>query len=87
MEGKDPIADFEVLRNELNKYSPALLDKPSLIALNKIDTLQDKEQRAVARQFKKKGFSVRLISAFVGTGVKELVSELGEVYERLKVEV
>lgn len=36
-EGRDPRDDFNVLRNELKSYNPALLDKPFLIALNKID--------------------------------------------------
>lgn len=84
LEGRDPVAQFDILKNELKKYSPALLDKPSLIALNKIDTIEDKEQKELAKKFKKKGFSVFLVSAFVGTGVKELVSELGKVYEKIK---
>jgi len=37
IEGRDPIDDFRVLQNELRAYQPALLEKPSLIVLNKID--------------------------------------------------
>ena len=36
-EGRDPRDDFKVLRNELNEYNPELLDRPFLVALNKID--------------------------------------------------
>jgi GTP-binding protein len=82
--GKDSLAEFDILRNELNKFSPDLLDKPDLIALNKIDTLGEDDQKEIAGQFREKGFSVILISAFVGTGVKELVSELGDIYEKIK---
>jgi GTPase len=35
--GRDPIADFETLRDELANYSEELLDRPQLVCLNKID--------------------------------------------------
>ena len=36
-EGRDPWDDWSVLRSELAAYDPALLEKPSLIVLNKMD--------------------------------------------------
>jgi GTP-binding protein len=36
-EGRVPFDDFLVLQNELRNYRPELLDKPFLVALNKID--------------------------------------------------
>ncbi len=36
-EGRSPWDDFLVLRNELKEYRPELLEKPFLVALNKID--------------------------------------------------
>jgi GTP-binding protein len=36
-EGRDPFEDFEILRQEAESYSPAILEKPFLVALNKID--------------------------------------------------
>ncbi len=36
-EGRDPLEDFNVLRNELKAYHPEMLEKPFLVALNKID--------------------------------------------------
>ncbi|NIX15933.1 MAG: GTPase ObgE, partial [Candidatus Dadabacteria bacterium] len=38
-DNKDPVSQFEILQGELNKFSPELLEKPKIIALNKIDTL------------------------------------------------
>lgn len=35
--GRDPIADFEVIRGELAKYNADLLEQPALVCLNKID--------------------------------------------------
>ncbi len=37
IEGRDPWEDYQTLRNELRAYNPSLLDKPFIIALNKID--------------------------------------------------
>ena len=36
-EGRDPFNDFMVLRNELKAYNPNLLNKPFIVALNKVD--------------------------------------------------
>jgi GTP-binding protein len=36
-EGRDPLEDYQILRKELMAYDPKLLEKPFLVALNKID--------------------------------------------------
>ncbi len=43
-EGRDPIEDFQVLRNELGAYNPEMLEKPFLVALNKVDIDGAQEQ-------------------------------------------
>ncbi len=47
IEGREPIDDFRVLQNELRAYKPELLEKPSLIVLNKIDMEGAKEHAEV----------------------------------------
>ncbi len=42
-EGRDPVEDFKVLRNELKAYQPEMLEKPFIVALNKIDQEGAKE--------------------------------------------
>ena len=44
VEGRDPLEDFSVLQNELSAYNKELLQKPFLIALNKIDVEGSKER-------------------------------------------
>src|SRR5204863_8927835 len=34
---RDPEWDFDVIRGELRAHDPALLDKPTLVAFNKVD--------------------------------------------------
>lgn len=36
-EGRDPIEDFKILQNELASHNPQLMEKPFVIALNKMD--------------------------------------------------
>lgn len=50
IDGRDPWADYCALRSELKAYSPALLERPFLIALNKIDVEEAKEGIALFRQ-------------------------------------
>jgi len=72
-EGRSPIADFQVLQEELRTYDPTLLKRPFFIALNKAD-LEGAEShyeqfcQAYAK-FKKKTF---LISAETASGCEAL---------------
>ncbi|MGD2169898.1 MAG: GTPase ObgE [Chlamydiota bacterium] len=47
---RDPLQDFLTLQNELKSYNPNLLQKPSLVVLNKID---DENSNEYCKQFKK----------------------------------
>ncbi len=48
---EDPINDFKILQKEIEEYNPKILQKPFLIALNKLDILEDEK---VIDTFKKK---------------------------------
>ncbi len=76
-EGRDPVADIEAINAELAAYDPALLDRPQVIAANKIDVLyKDDEETAVERirqAFEPRGIQVFPISAVSGKGLKELL--------------
>ncbi len=43
IDGRRPIDDLNVLRNELSKYNEELLDRPYIVVLNKCDTEESKE--------------------------------------------
>ena len=38
IDGRTPLKDYKVLLNEISEYDPELLERPYLVALNKIDT-------------------------------------------------
>ena len=69
----DPLADAEVLQHELGAYNPALLKRPRLLVLNKIDSVEQPELPALARALRKRfGQDPRQVSAVTGTGLEAL---------------
>ncbi len=78
-DGSDPAANFQMIRRELFEYSPALAEKPEIIAINKLDLLggQESAQTAVEllRATLQLGVDERVypISAATGEGTAELL--------------
>lgn len=78
-EGRDPIADFASINNELGSYAPALLDKPQIVVLNKSDMLGDYD---IVNKFKEvTEYPILLLSAATHSGVEELIKTM---YSELK---
>ncbi len=72
-EGVDPVHEAHAILNELKKYDEALYNKPRWLVLNKLDLLQDRDEK-VAAFLKEFGTETRhfTISAINGEGCKEL---------------
>ena len=71
-EGRDPLEDIRVINQELQVYNPELAGRPQVIAANKIDLPQARENLPLLRQ----GFpdaQVYPISAVTGEGVDQLL--------------
>lgn len=77
---RDPLRDLEVLRGELRKHDPALLDRPQLTVITKVD-LPDAEAMAqlVGEQLREAGEEVLEVSAVSGVGLDALRYRLGEL--------
>ena len=83
-EGRDPIADFDAICEELKQYSPELATRPMLVAANKCDLCYDREQvEAFKAYVEGKGFPCFEISAAAHQGVKELVWAVAQKLEEL----
>jgi GTP-binding protein len=83
-EGRDPIEDIRIINDELRAYNPELLNKPMLIAANKMDAIYEGDENPADRireAFKKEGIPVYPISGVSGQGIKEL---LYAILEELK---
>lgn len=72
--GRDPVDDFDTIRKELELYNRELIEKPHLVAANKIDAVDDPDRitrlEARARELNLPFFRV---SAVTGDGVPQLL--------------
>lgn len=79
-DAKQIAESYKILRAELKGYDPALLKKPELIVLTKMDIPNAREVEAkVKAAFKKGGKPVLAISAVKKEGLKELIYEVGRL--------
>lgn len=74
-EGRDPVADFCAINDELQKYSPELAARPQLVAANKCDLLgDDRESLEELRDYvTARGHEFFEISAASTVGTRELM--------------
>jgi GTP-binding protein len=85
-EGRDPLADFDTVNAELQSYEEDLLGKPMLVALNKIDLTEARDNlEALQSALQARGFQTFAVSAATGQGMRELLqavaAQLREVAE------
>lgn len=73
---QDPKGDFMVLQNELREYNPALAQKPRLVALTKIDLLDEKSKKWLKKVSFGKGIEVVGISAVAVENIDELLKAI-----------
>lgn len=94
---RDPMSDFDVIRAELAAYpvpdgAVPLIERPQIIALNKIDVPEAAELAELVRaDFEERGFEVFAVSAASRAGLRELTMRIGQMVgadrvERLAVE-
>lgn len=78
-----PLEDYHALLKELEKYSPEMLEKPQLAALNKADLNPEEEEvQALRKAFEEKGIPFFVISAVARQGLDELLSAMDGFIER-----
>ena len=76
-EGRDPVEDIKTIMNELKGYDESLLDRPQVIAANKIDAIYDEENDNIKRIREAFPYiKVFPISGVSGKGIPELLYEL-----------
>lgn len=87
-EGRDPIEDFEKINKELDSYGKKLMKKPQLVAANKIDLLDENDERyAKFKEYAEgKGYQVFPISAPINQGVHELLAAAAAELHRIEQE-
>ena len=77
-EGREPLADYRALRQELTQFSPELALRPEIVVLSKADITEVREvyEALAARFWEEERVKLRLVSAATRAGVEELVNHL-----------
>ncbi len=82
---RNPIEDYEIIKNELKKYNEKMLNKPSVIIANKMDAEGAEEN---LKKFKKKypNEVVIPISAVANQGLDKLMITLNDIIKNVPKE-
>lgn len=77
VDGRDPVNDVKIINEELKKYNKDIESRPTVIAANKIDALDEIGYETVIEmlkeEFEKDGVKIFPISAVSGKGISELL--------------
>jgi GTP-binding protein len=86
IEGREPIDDFNVICEELERYSPDIASRPRIVAANKIDAIPSTdtpEINALREECAKRGYFLAFISAAAHTGLDDLVKLIDRTLDTL----
>ena len=85
---EDVVSAYKTIRSELKLYKEQLLDLPEVIALNKCDSLDEKDIKKKVKALEKaSGKKVFAISAFAHTGLEDVSRELLKYVKVKKIKV
>jgi GTP-binding protein len=73
-EGRDPISDYEIIKTELERFSPELAAAPVIVAANKCDIAPPENIEKFADYIKSQGLPCLQISAVSKMGTRELIN-------------
>ncbi|MBQ7868177.1 MAG: GTPase ObgE [Clostridia bacterium] len=75
-EGRDPLEDFRIINEELEKYGEPM-GRPQLVVLNKCDLIYDSEEISeLKKKFEDMGYKTFVVSAAMRKGFNELLDEV-----------
>ncbi len=75
---ENPIQNYKIINEELKKYSEKLANLYQIVAINKIDAIDETRQKELASEFEKLGVKPFLISAVTGENLQSIKNELEE---------
>ncbi|PZN08791.1 MULTISPECIES: GTPase ObgE [Thermaerobacter] len=82
-EGRDPRQDLATLRDELHAYEPALLERPGVVAANKVDLPTAAEHLSRLEEAARRwGLEMLPVSAATGEGIDRLLDRVEALLAR-----
>lgn len=87
LEGRDPLEDFHTINEELQLFDPHLSNKPMLVALNKMDLPEGRENaKKLKKAIEKRGNPVFEISAATREGIQPLLNAVSEALRQVAID-
>ncbi|CCY63557.1 gTPase obg [Clostridium sp. CAG:967] len=80
---ENPFENYEKINLELKKHSEHLANLYQIVALNKIDAIEDEKKSELIEQFKKVSDNVFMISAVTGEGLDKLTDFMGQKVDEI----
>jgi GTP-binding protein len=78
--------DFEAINRELALFSPALIKKSQIVAINKIDLFLTRERiKGEIASFEEKGIKLLPFSALTGEGIGDIINEIAEKLHQTRI--
>ena len=87
MEGRDAVEDFNIINEELKKYSEKLSNKKQIVVATKADIIQDETMyKKLEEMAQQKGLDIYKISSVTGFGIDELLKNVSKLLKELPKE-
>ncbi|MFZ5650334.1 MAG: GTPase ObgE [Bacillota bacterium] len=77
--GRDPVQDFNTVNREISLYNPDLIEKPMVVAANKIDMPGSRENLELLEKELGGRYDIYPISALTSEGIERLVASLAHL--------
>jgi len=83
---EQPLADYQIIQQELVAYDRGLAERTQILALNKVDAVDEATIEAIAQQLEAKtGMPVLLISSVTRQGLDALMQQVWSALDKLNV--
>jgi GTP-binding protein len=79
---EDPKKDYQILLNELASYNPAIAKKKKIVALTKMDVVDEMDRKKLAKIKFGRGVVTIPFSAVTGEGLRELLDAMWQVLDK-----
>lgn len=81
---ENPIENYEKINLELKKHSEKLANLYQIIALNKIDSVDEEKKQELYNEFKNRSKDVFLISAVTGENIEDLLNFMSQKVDEIE---
>jgi len=80
LEGRDPLDDFRTINAELREYQPELAERPQIVAFNKMDTQEARDNLPHVRAaLEPEGYEIFPCSAATGEGMRPIINRVAAI--------